>query len=195
MRPPILKTLQASPHLCEYKGEVGGLVIARSYVPTLDRTVASGDATALAGKMRDALLSEWRDQLYHVDYFELVNESAQTGDALKNLTEFTVEACRLLHAEGHKVAVGSFSVGNPNLDERLAHVRAGGARCGRGRASRIRRAESLEPDRRDRAGERRQSASRRPRLVVSTISAGASDYGADLRMRRVATVHHHRAWH
>ena len=113
MRPPILKTLQASPHVCTYKQEVGGLVIARSYVPTLDSQVVSKPAGELAGLMRDALLSEWRALLYHVDYFELVNESAQTGDALKNLTEFTCEALRLMHAEGHKVAVGSFSVGNP----------------------------------------------------------------------------------
>ena len=197
MRPPILKTLQASPHLCEYKGEVGGLVIARSYVPTLDRTVASGDATALAGKMRDALLAQWRAQLYHVDYFELVNESAQTGDALKNLTEFTVEACRLLHAEGHKVAVGSFSVGNPpNLAEDWRTfepaVRAADA---------VALHEYGAPNLWSQIGSDRaalsvrQSASKRPRLVVSALSPGASDYGALLRMRRVAAVHYHRAWH
>ena len=31
----------------------------------------------------------------------------------ERLTEFTVECCRLLHDDGHRVAVGSFSVGNP----------------------------------------------------------------------------------
>ena len=117
MRPPILKTLQASPKVCAYKQEVGGLVIARSYVPTLDSQIVSKPAAFLAGRMRDALMSEWRALLYHIDYFELVNETAQTGDALKHLTDFTCEALRLMHAEGHKVAVGSFSVGNPNLDE------------------------------------------------------------------------------
>ena len=115
MAPPILKSLQAHPHIREYKDQVAGLVIARSYVPGLDRQVGTGDPEKLATQMRDRLLSEWQELLDVVDYFELVNESAQTGDPLKNLTEFTVEACRLLHAEGHKVAAGSFSVGNPNL--------------------------------------------------------------------------------
>ena len=113
MAPPILKSLQAHPHIREYKDQVAGLVIARSYVPEIDRAIANGDPSTLATQMRDRLLSEWAQLLDVVDYFELVNETAQTGEPLKNLTEFTVESCRLLHAEGHKVAAGSFSVGNP----------------------------------------------------------------------------------
>ena len=115
MAPPILKTLQAHPHIRDYKDQVGGLVIARSYVPDIDRQIATGDPVALAGAMKGRLLSEWNALLDVVDYFELVNETAQSGDALKRLTDFTGDACQLLHAEGHKVAVGSFSVGNPNL--------------------------------------------------------------------------------
>ena len=115
MAPPILKSLQAHPHIREYKDQVAGLVIARSYVPEIDRAIANGDPSTLAAQMRDRLLSEWAQLLGVVDYFELVNETAQTGDKLKRLTDFTCEALRLMHAEGHKVAVGSFSVGNPNL--------------------------------------------------------------------------------
>ena len=113
MRPPILKTLEVSENLRRYKDEVGGLVVARSYVPELEARVVDDEPAVVASLMRDRLLSEWNNYRDCIDYFELLNEVAQTGEDLKRLTEFTVECCRLLHDEGHMVAVGSFSVGNP----------------------------------------------------------------------------------
>lgn len=113
MKPPILKSLQPHPHIRDYKKEVGGLVIARSYVPDIDGQIGTGDSVALAGAMKGKLLTDWAAYLDVIDYFELTNETAQTGDALKHLTDFSADCCRHMHMEGHKVAVGSFSVGNP----------------------------------------------------------------------------------
>ncbi len=113
MRPPILKTLEVSENLRRYKDEVGGLVVARSYVPELEARVVDEEPAVVASLMRDRLLGEWKNYRDCIDYFELLNEVAQTGEDLKRLTEFTVECCRLLNDEGHRVAVGSFSVGNP----------------------------------------------------------------------------------
>ena len=92
---------------------MGGLVVARSYMPELEARVVDDPPQRVASLMRDRLLREWKNYLDCIDYFELLNEVAQTGEALKRLTEFTVECCRLLRDEGHRVAVGSFSVGNP----------------------------------------------------------------------------------
>ena len=39
MRPPILKTLEANENIRRYKDRVGGLVVARSYVPELEGRV------------------------------------------------------------------------------------------------------------------------------------------------------------
>ena len=114
MRPPLLKTLMPGPELTTYANEVQeAVIIARSYVPHLQSQLGTTPPDTLAHLMRDKLLSDWKANLEDVNFFELFNETGQTGDGLKHLTDFTVEACRLMQNEGHAVAVGSFSVGNP----------------------------------------------------------------------------------
>ena len=77
MRPPILKTLEVSENLRRYKDEVGGLVVARSYVPELEGRVVDDEPAVVASLMRDRLLSEWNSYRDCVDYFELLNEVAK----------------------------------------------------------------------------------------------------------------------
>ncbi len=123
MRPPILKTLEPNVEaLSRYKAEVGGIVIAREYLPEGEQDYRSTEA---AQRFYERAMANWRPclggqvgrrgglPLLLVDYFELYNETGQTGEDISRLADFSVECCKLFHREGVKVAVGSFSVGNP----------------------------------------------------------------------------------
>ena len=189
MRPPILKTLEVSENLRRYKDEVGGLVVARSYVPELEARVVDEEPAVVASLMRDRLLGEWKNYRDCIDYFELLNEVAQTGEDLKRLTEFTVECCRLLNDEGHRVAVGSFSVGNPPDMARDWQTFKPAVYA----ADAIALHEYGAPYVWSQPGYH-QSRNPRSQLVVSEISPGERADGQDIRAGLAAAVHHHRVW-
>lgn len=111
VRPPFVKFLDAFPRdLADHCHAHGTRIVGRVY---FDRQ----ELGAAGGRQVRQVVETARNNP-HVDYWELFNEQFQGGPELGRYAELCIEFMAAMEALGKKAAIGCFSTGQPQLEER-----------------------------------------------------------------------------